>query len=213
MAASSLLSGAVTLVFWGLGDSLIRLLSFAVLYGLFSGGFSVLFARFATSLADDAATQTWIYTIFDLQRGVMIVIGGLTSGYLPRGPVVLRAYGSGKYEMLILFTGTCLVVSSLGGLSWFFRRRSFHLPRWWRKVAPNHQQTRTQPGMDQLVSTFEYSIRLDIERGLLHLDEIAHQRYLRSFRQAIEGSWEPSVSSSSSQVSKDRDDLPSVVLP
>ena len=126
MSLSSFLSAITVYLFWGLtSDSLIRLLSFGVLYGLASGGYSVLCSRFATMLAPDGdvAGQNWLFTVFDVQRGVGIIVGGVVSGNLVGlggGVVEIGSYGVGMYRVLILFVGTSFLVSALGGVGWFY---------------------------------------------------------------------------------------------
>ncbi|KAK4442132.1 MFS general substrate transporter, partial [Podospora aff. communis PSN243] len=129
MGVLPLLSALVVFVFWGPGQTLIRLVAFGLLFGLFSGGYIVLYTRFSTALADDRATQTWLYTIFDVQRGVAIIVGGAIGGGLVHGTINLGDYGAGEYKALIIFCGACFVASSLGGIGWFFRGRSFRVPR------------------------------------------------------------------------------------
>jgi len=186
MAASPLVSALVIFGFWGLGQTLIRLLAFGILFGLFAGGFSVLYTRFATELADDRTTQTWLYTIFDVQRGLMVIIGGAVGGRLVHGPVNLTQYGAGEYKDLIIFSGVCLVISSLGGIGWFFRGKSIRLPRRLRRNR-NRNSVRPSPSMEQLLSAIEHHIWLDTEKGLIKPDDSIHQRYLHNIRQAIRG--------------------------
>jgi hypothetical protein len=199
MGLLPLLSAVVVFIFWGPGQTLIRLVAFGLLFGLFSGGYIVLYSRFATVLADDRATQTWLYTIFDVQRGVAIIVGGAIGGGLVNGAANLGDYGAGEYKGLIIFCGICFVVSSLGGLGWFFRGRSIRMPRRWSKntkaaVAPSQS-------MEQLLSAIEHHIWLDAEKGILQSDDGTHQRYLQSIRQAIRRQRFISVSSFTSRSS------------
>lgn len=208
MTGSSFLSALVVFVFWGLGQTLIRLLSFGILFGLFSGGFSVLYTRFATALAADRTTQTWLYTIFDVQRGVMVIIGGAIGGTLAHGPVNTREYGLGEYKDLVIFSGVCFAVSALGIFGFPFREKSFRLPQWWKRKKTRVQKS---PSMEQLLSTIEHHIWLDTEKGLIDPDDSTHQRYIQSIRQAIQGHRTISVamSQSSSRSSSYSTDFPS----
>lgn len=114
MFASSFLSGVVTITLWGLSKDLILLLFYGVFYGLFAGGFSVLYCRFATSLTDNQPTQTWLYSMFESQRGLLIVVGGVLSGTLVGETTEFKKFGAGNYEKLILLVGVSLITSSLG---------------------------------------------------------------------------------------------------
>lgn len=110
---------------WGFSKSLGPLLVFSILYGVFAGGYSVLYCRFATSLTSQRATGLWLYSIFEFQRGAGNIIGGTVSGLLVKGPVNATGYGMGKYEGVVLLGGGSLLISSLGALGWFFRGQCF----------------------------------------------------------------------------------------
>jgi ATP/ADP translocase len=87
------------------------------LYGLFAGGYSVLYCRFVTALTDKPAAGLWLYSIFEFQRGIGNLVGGPVSGILAK-----NVHTAAKYENLILFVGFAFLVSSLGGLSyWVFK--------------------------------------------------------------------------------------------
>lgn len=77
----------------------------------------MLYCRFVTALTDKPAAGLWLYSIFEFQRGIGILVGGPVSGILAR-----NVHTAAKYENLILFVGIAFLVSSLGGLSyWGFR--------------------------------------------------------------------------------------------
>jgi len=124
MFGSTLLSALATLCIWGFSRCFPAFLLFGILYGLFAGGYSVLYCRFTTSLTSHQSTQTWLYSIFESQRGVVIIAGGLMSGTMVQGSADLSKYGAGSYDNLILAIGISLLVSSLGGIGWFFRGRT-----------------------------------------------------------------------------------------
>jgi MFS family permease len=121
MALSTLLTSVSVLLVWGFSKGVAPLLVFSMLYGLFAGGYSVLYCRFATSLTSDRATGLWLYSIFEFQRGVGNIVGGLVSGLLVSGDVDLGQYGVEKYRALVIFTGVAMFVSSLGAIGWFFQ--------------------------------------------------------------------------------------------
>jgi MFS family permease len=116
---SPFFSALSTLMLWGFAKSFGPLVVFSILYGIFSGGYSVLYCRFATSLSSERATGLWLYSIFDFQRGVGNIVGGVVSELLVKGEVVEVAYGVGRYEWLVLLVGGSMLVSSFGGLGWF----------------------------------------------------------------------------------------------
>jgi hypothetical protein len=117
---------------WGFAKSLGPLLVFSILYGIFAGGYSVLYCRFATSLTSSlsgtlsqSATGLWLYSVFEFQRGLGNIVGGVVSGLLVRGPVMDSGYGVGRYEALVLLVGGSMLVSCLGGLGSFLRAERF----------------------------------------------------------------------------------------
>jgi hypothetical protein len=129
---SPFFSALAIFMLWGFAKSLGPLLVFSVLYGIFAGGYSVLYCRFATSLTSSLsgtltqrATGLWLYSIFEFQRGLGNIVGGVVSGLLVRGPVMDSGYGVGRYEALVLLVGGSMLVSSLGGLGNFLRAERF----------------------------------------------------------------------------------------
>lgn len=161
MAASSLLSGVAVLAFWGTSNTLVRLLSFGILYGLASGGFSVLCSRFATALADDVPTQNWLFAVFDVQRGIVVMVGGIASGSLVvSGSINLDAYGIGEYRMLVAFAGASFIASSFGGVGYFFRERK-PLRAWgpsgWRPQSIGERGLPTSAGRKSLDAEHGFS--------------------------------------------------------
>jgi MFS family permease len=117
MIGSTLCSCAVVIYTWYSSKSFASLLIFCLLYGLFAGGYSVLYCRFVTVLTNKPAAGLWLYSIFEFQRGIGNLVGGPVSGILAK-----NVHTAAKYENLILFVGVAFLVSSLGGLSyWGFR--------------------------------------------------------------------------------------------
>ena len=171
MAASSLLSGVAVLAFWGTSNTLVRLLSFGILYGLASGGFSVLCSRFATTLSDDLPTQNWLFALFDVQRGVVVMAGGIASGSLVYGPLDFDAYGIGEYKMLIAFAGASFVAGALGGASYFVREKTLGA----RSPSERESQDIYMGGRG-LPTISEGRKSSDMERGFSPSDGQLHSR-------------------------------------
>lgn len=132
---------------WGFSKSLGALLVFSILYGVFAGGYSVLYCRFATSLTSQRATGLWLYALFEFQRGAGNIIGGSISGLMLRGIVDPTLYGMGKYEGIILLVGGSMLVSSFGGIGWFFRGQCFKFACIFEKyIWPHIQRSNTKGG-------------------------------------------------------------------
>lgn len=123
--ASPFFSSLAIILLWGFSKSLAPLLAFSILYGVFAGGYSVLYCRLASSLTSQRATGLWLYSIFEFQRGAGNILGGVVSGLLVRGEPDEAGFGMGKYEGVVLLVGLAMLTSSLGGFGWFFRGRCF----------------------------------------------------------------------------------------
>jgi MFS family permease len=128
MVGSTLCSAVIVLCVWGFSTSFAPLLIFGFTYGLFAGGYSVLYCRFATTLTDQRASGLWLYSIFEFQRGAGNIIGGPVSGLLTNTSLVATGYGVVKYERLVLFVGIAFLIGSLGGIGWFSKGRK-QIPR------------------------------------------------------------------------------------
>lgn len=92
----------------------------------------MLYCRFATALTNEVdgggvedgckrATGLWLYSIFEFQRGLGNIVGGVVSGVIVKGEVVEIAYGVGRYQWLVVFVGGCMLISCLGGFGWFLK--------------------------------------------------------------------------------------------
>lgn len=124
VGASTAGSAIVSCGLWLSASCIEHLLAFSVLYGLFAGGFSVLYARFVSCLTDDPAIGLWLYGMFAFQRGVgNIVSGPVSSELLKMVSGKLKADPAAAYQPLILFVGMAFVVAALGGVGFFFQRR------------------------------------------------------------------------------------------
>ena len=86
----------------------------------------MLYCRFVTALTEDRATGLWLYSIFEFQRGVGNIVGGVLSGIIVKGNVERSGYGMGRYQWLVLFVGAGMLISSIGGFGWYFRGRCFN---------------------------------------------------------------------------------------
>jgi uncharacterized protein YjeT (DUF2065 family) len=123
---TSLCSGVIVYVGWGLSKTMVDLCIFALLYGFFAGGFESLFPRFATALTDDPEEELTFYGLFEFQRGLGMVLAGPVSGLLIKSVVNVQMYGLEKYGHVVLITGTALILGSLAGVGWFFRGKSWY---------------------------------------------------------------------------------------
>jgi len=118
--ASSGVSAVATFVLWGLfgsGSSSRTVLTiFALLFGIFGGGFVVLWARMGTLFGErDAVT---VYSAMSFGRGV----GGILSGPFSQvlisrvAPTTLKGFNDSNFSGLIIFVGVCMIASALLGI-------------------------------------------------------------------------------------------------
>jgi len=127
MVTSTILSAVVVFLAWGFAKTLAPLIIFAVFYGFFAGGYSVLYCRFATALTDESSTGLWLYSIFEFQRGASSIVGSLSSGFLVNFDIDLGSFGIDNYQGLVLLVGSAMLASCLGGIGWFFRGQQFQI--------------------------------------------------------------------------------------
>ena len=124
VVCSTVGSAVVSCVLWMSADSIDHLIAFGVLYGLFAGGYSVLYARFVSCLTDDPAIGLWLYGMFAFQRGVGNVVSGPVSGELLKTvSEKLKNNAAAAYRPLILFVGMAFVLAAFGGFGYFFQRK------------------------------------------------------------------------------------------
>lgn len=94
------------------------LLGFVIVFGLFSGGYSVFYGRFIIELSEDQDKAMWLWSFFELERGVGIVISGPISGM-----IINNALEKESYKLMILLTGASMAISSLSIVGWVFVKR------------------------------------------------------------------------------------------
>lgn len=111
---SSFISAVATFLLWGFASSLPMLLAFSVIYGWFAGGFVILWPKFGGILSEDPGA---VYSMMAFGKGIGNILTGPISTPLMRGPVQL-GYGLNRFEPLILYLGSMMLLSSLGIVGW-----------------------------------------------------------------------------------------------
>jgi MFS family permease len=115
----------IACILWVTAVGFNHLVFFAILYGLFAGGYSVLVTRFVTALTADQPTSLWLYGILAFQRGVGNVASGPLSALLLKA---MQMNNNGDMSMgfrqLIYFVGGCLLAASAGGIGFFWRQHA-----------------------------------------------------------------------------------------
>lgn len=118
---SSLVASISVLTLWGLAQSLVSLVFFALVFGGFSSGFISLWAGMGSTFGEESAQM--IFSILSFCRGVCNIVSGPISSSLLRGLPEYgsghnhhrHAYGNRKYAWVILFVGICMACSALLG--------------------------------------------------------------------------------------------------
>ncbi|OCK80779.1 MFS general substrate transporter [Lepidopterella palustris CBS 459.81] len=125
---SCFISGLSCLLVWGSAGGLSSLVAFAALWGAFGGSYSVSWTKIAAGMAQEEepgrraeATMT-LYAWFSFERGVADILAGPISSVLLGDEVVEGTYGLRKWRGVVVFSGTVLLASSLGGFGWRWER-------------------------------------------------------------------------------------------
>jgi MFS family permease len=134
---SSVSTTVVVFTLWLLGTNFSSLIAFAVVYGLFAGGFNVLYARLATVLStlstlgnSHASAELWVYGLLAFDRGLGYVISGPICGAIMNTGASIPTEGEAEaitsataYRYLILFDGIAFGLSACGGIGWLLTGR------------------------------------------------------------------------------------------
>ncbi|KAL0939665.1 monocarboxylate transporter [Colletotrichum truncatum] len=116
---SSFPSALAAFLLWGFASSLPTLMAFSIIYGWFAGSFVILWPKFGGILSDDPGA---VYSMMAFGKGVGNLLTGPISVPLMSGPVQ-SGYGLNRFEPLILYLGSMMLVSSLGIVGWPVRVR------------------------------------------------------------------------------------------
>lgn len=112
-------TSAASFTLWALGKSMVHLVLFSIIYGFFGFGFGTMRVAMGRAVSDDASTVFSIYAIFVFLQGVGNILVGPLSTSLMSSEVAMRGrYGAGKYEGVIILTGTTSLLAALIMASW-----------------------------------------------------------------------------------------------
>lgn len=111
--ACCIAAAAATLIFWGLAQSLAFLVVFSLLYGFFGYGFSTMRVAMGREISDDPSTIFSLYAIFVFLQGVGNILVSPISAALIFRQTEPSHFAAGKYEGIVILTGTSSFLAAL----------------------------------------------------------------------------------------------------
>ena len=115
---SPFVSSVAAFSLWGFASSLTPLIFFSIIYGFFAASYVVLWAKMGLILTNDPTASLVTYSIFAFEKGVGNVLVGPISNLLNVPTITKGSYGAEKYRGIVLFTGVCMLISSLVVVVW-----------------------------------------------------------------------------------------------
>jgi len=112
-AVAAFVGAAAAYTGWGLAHSFPVLIVFAIVYGFFAAGYTALWGRMGTAVASDSTSAFTSFGLLCFGKGIGNVLAGPLSGALLSSKMIeLSSYGLQRYEGIVVFTGSCLLLSS-----------------------------------------------------------------------------------------------------
>ncbi|KAI4275516.1 MAG: hypothetical protein LQ337_003159 [Flavoplaca oasis] len=121
---SSLMAGIAILGLWGMASSIAALIMFALIYGIFAGGFVVLWARMGTALSSSPSFALVAFSAFACVKGIGSVATGPVSSALLTTDVRVKEYGIRRFKNIILYSGLCMLASAAVMVVWYLWEKS-----------------------------------------------------------------------------------------
>ena len=118
---STLATALASFTSWGLAHDLVPLIIFSLLFGFFAYGFSSMRARMGTAVSEEPTAALATFGFFTFSQGLGNVLAGPISAGLLSGGVMKDSYGIVRYKSLIIFTGSCMLLSAMSVGSWYIR--------------------------------------------------------------------------------------------
>lgn len=112
ITTSTLVAALAAYTSWGLAHSLPPLLVFSLLYGFFAAGYTATWARMGTAVSSEPTVAFTVFGLLNFGKGVGNVLTGPISGSLLVSAVDKGTYGLLRYKGLVLFTGSCMLLSA-----------------------------------------------------------------------------------------------------
>lgn len=112
ITASASIAAIATFCAWGFARSISPLVVFALLYGFFGAGYTAMWARMVTAVSEEPSAAQAIFGMFNFGKGIGNVAAGPISAGLLGWSSGAGGYGLGTYKEVVLFAGTCLLLSA-----------------------------------------------------------------------------------------------------
>ena len=116
---STVVSSVASLALWGLARSLAVLIVFSFVYGFFGSGYVAMWARMGSAVSNEPTAALATFSLFCFGKGVGNVVAGPISTTLIRPMIEIGSYGAMKYKGVILFTGSCMLGSTVSVVVWY----------------------------------------------------------------------------------------------
>lgn len=110
--SSALIAGVAAYTCWGLANTFELMVVFAIIYGFFGAGYTATWARMGTAITAEPSAAFAAFGLLNFGKGVGNVLAGPIGGALLKRTAETVEYGTGRYEIVVLFTGTCMIVSA-----------------------------------------------------------------------------------------------------
>ncbi|KIW29467.1 uncharacterized protein PV07_05281 [Cladophialophora immunda] len=125
--ASTLIPAAAVFALWGLARNFAMLAVFGMIYGFFGAGYTALWARMGMGVTSDVTSAFAVFGLFNFGKGIGNVLAGPISANMLFNHTSIGRYGIGKYEVLVLFTGSCMLASAVSIAIGYLNIRKFWL--------------------------------------------------------------------------------------
>lgn len=116
VTSSAMAAGIAAYISWGLAKNFGVLSVFALIYGFFGAGYTAMWARMGTSVSSDPNAAFAAFGLLNFGKGVGNVLAGPIGGALLRNTISTGRYGVGRFDTVVLFTGSCMVFSAIAML-------------------------------------------------------------------------------------------------
>ena len=110
--SSTLVAAVALLACWGLAQTFNVMIVLGIIYGFFAAGYTALWGRMGMAISSEPTATFTAFGLLNFGKGVGNVLAGPISGALLSRQVDIGDYGTGRYEPVILFSGSCMLLSA-----------------------------------------------------------------------------------------------------